>query len=126
MNACPKNAIRLIPGNNGFVYPIIDSAGCTGCKTCIRTCPTLDAQTHPSPRQTPLGIHAAWNKDESIRLASSSGGMFSALAVSVLEKGGVVYGATMQEDLNVRHIRVADLDGLSRLRGSKYLQSHIG
>lgn len=126
MNACPKNAIRLVPNTQGFAHPLIHSTDCTGCKTCLRTCPVLHAGTHPSPQKKPLAVYAGWNTDTSIRLASSSGGVFSALAMAVLEQGGTVYGAAMQEGLNVRHIRVNTPEGLSTLRGSKYIQSDAG
>lgn len=95
MNACPKNAIRLVPNTQGFAHPLIHSTDCTGCKTCLRTCPVLHAGTHPSPQKKPLAVYAGWNTDTSIRLASSSGGVFSALAMAVLEQGGTVYGAAM-------------------------------
>lgn len=120
MNSCPKNAIKLVPDAEGFVRPRVHSMDCTGCKTCIRICPVLHAESHPSPQQNPLAVYAGWNKDESIRLASSSGGIFSALAISILKKGGTVYGAAMGENLRVRHIRITTPEELSTLRGSKY------
>lgn len=126
MNSCPKNAIKLVPDGEGFVRPRIHSMDCTGCKTCIRICPVLHAESHPSPQQSPLAVYAGWNKDESIRLASSSGGIFSALAISILKKGGTVYGAAMGENLRVRHTRITTPEELSTLRGSKYIQSDTG
>lgn len=126
MNSCPKNAIKLVPDAEGFVRPRVHSMDCTGCKTCIRICPVLHAESHPSPQQNPLAVYAGWNKDESIRLASSSGGIFSALAISTLKKGGTVYGAAMGENLRVRHIRITTPEELSTLRGSKYIQSDTG
>ena len=37
--ACPKNAIRMIADEDGFVYPIIEEEQCVGCHICIRVCP---------------------------------------------------------------------------------------
>ena len=56
---------------------------------------------------------------------SSSGGAFSFFARKVLEEGGVVFGAYMSNDQNLKHIPIFDIDGLDKLRGSKYVQSDI-
>lgn len=58
--------------------------------------------------------------------ASSSGGAFSILARDVLSSGGAVYGHAFCDDLRVCCIRVDSIEGLSRLRGSKYVQSDMG
>lgn len=43
----------------------------------------------------------------------------------VLDEGGVVYGCTCKENVEITHIRVADKSDLDKLRGSKYVQSDI-
>lgn len=75
----------------------------------------------------PLKVYACYNTDLDIRLGSSSGAVFTALAESVIEKAGVVYGVAMTEDCYAAEfIRVEDKIALSRLRGSKYLQAKVG
>lgn len=64
--------------------------------------------------------------DEAVRKASSSGGAFTALAAKVIADGGEVYGAAWSETLDVEHRRVTALSQLQALRGSKYVQSHLG
>lgn len=65
--------------------------------------------------------------DNDIRYESSSGGVFSILAKSFINDGGVVYGTAMSEDCKEAiYKRVNELVDLSCLRGSKYLQSKIG
>ena len=44
----------------------------------------------------------------------------------VISQGGVVFGAAFVGDMQLRHIAVETLEGLELLRGSKYVQSHIG
>ena len=72
---------------------------------------------------------AVWtmrNRDAEERRCSSSGGIFSPLARKILLSGGTVYGARQFSALDVRHVRVASLQELSALRGSKYIQSNLG
>lgn len=60
-------------------------------------------------------------------MISSSGGVFSALALAVLENNGIVYGAAYDDGRPdaVEHLRLSRSDGLSAVRGSKYLQSWL-
>lgn len=62
-----------------------------------------------------------------IRLNSSSGGLFFAIAEYIIDNGGIVYGVAMSEDCyNAEFIRVSDKVGLERILGSKYLQARPG
>lgn len=60
------------------------------------------------------------------RKISSSGGAFSVFAKWIIAQGGIVYGATINEKFEVMHIGVESAEELSKLRGSKYVQSIIG
>ncbi|MDQ4678546.1 Coenzyme F420 hydrogenase/dehydrogenase, beta subunit C-terminal domain, partial [Stenotrophomonas maltophilia group sp. RNC7] len=70
--------------------------------------------------------YAAWNKNQKILDESSSGGVFGVFAKYVLEKEGLVFGATYSEDLSVNHISIHSMEELILLQGSKYVQSNIG
>lgn len=70
--------------------------------------------------------YAFKNGDEDIRRRSTSGGAFIAIAEWIIENEGVVYGASLSPDNTVCHIRVDSLEEISKLSGSKYLQSAIG
>lgn len=67
----------------------------------------------------------AFNNDLNIRLNSSSGGIFYALAYYVISKGGTCYGATIDKEGNVEHIRISDVEEIRLLMGSKYVRSQI-
>lgn len=69
---------------------------------------------------------AVKHKDEKVRAASRSGGVFTALSDAVLEKGGVVYGAVLDENMTAQHVRAADRETCDRMRGSKYVESRLG
>ena len=74
-----------------------------------------------------MTTYAAYAKDDNLRAESSSGGIFSLLARRILAVGGIVYGAAMSDDCySAEIIGVEDEEGLSRLRGSKYLQARPG
>ena len=68
---------------------------------------------------------AVINALEDDLMESSSGGVFSILARSVLSAGGVVYGHEFAEDFSVRCVRIESIDDLPKLRGSKYVQSNM-
>jgi hypothetical protein len=63
---------------------------------------------------------------DTIKKESTSGGTFYLIAQSVILQGGSVYGAAYMNSFHVSHIRVDSLDGLKKLRNSKYVQSEIG
>lgn len=74
-----------------------------------------------------MKVYACYNKNEEVRLKSSSGGVFSLLASEILSVDGAVYGVAMSADCYyAEFIRVVDAEDLGRLRGSKYLQAQTG
>lgn len=68
---------------------------------------------------------AAIDSDGDELMLSSSGGAFSVLARRVFDLGGVVYGHAFDDGLHVGCVRAESLDGLSAMRGSKYVQSDM-
>lgn len=116
---CPKKCIEMKRDNNGFYFPVVDESLCIRCGKCLGTCTTNISRDVDILPKAFVGYH----RDSKIRANSSSGGLFYALASKILLQGGCVYGAAYSEDLEVQHCRVADLDGLSRLMTSKYVQS---
>lgn len=122
---CPKDAIDMVAGNDGFFHPVINDEKCIRCMACENACPILKKGININRYKEP-SAYACWNKDELIRKESSSGGVFSAIARTIIEDGGVVSGAIYTESMKVAHIVCNDIQGLSKLRGSKYVQSELG
>lgn len=119
---CPVQCISRVESSAGFDIPSIDYNRCLGCGKCISVCHKLnDVELHQ-----PNVAYACWTKDADQRSRSSSGGAFYALAHSILKMGGVVYGATMRNDLQVCHIAINEIQNIYRLQGSKYVQSDLG
>ena len=119
---CPKQCISLREDAEGFLYPEVDTSHCVNCGLCEQVCPELHADAERQPLQT----FAAINPDAGVRLASSSGGVFTALAEQVIDAGGVVFGAAFDAHWEVRHRYAETREELAAFRGSKYVQSVIG
>lgn len=120
--SCPNKCISMEQDFEGFLYPKIDIQACSNCNLCERSCPVLlKKQVDNQPV-----AYAAFNKDETVRLNSSSGGVFTLLAEEVLSQGGIVFGACIDHDFNVVHDYVDKIENISNFRGSKYVQSNIG
>lgn len=121
-HACPVSAITFLPDEEGFLYPSINKDKCINCGLRERVCPVA----HPSYSNSEApAAYAAMVKDVEQRKKSSSGGMFYAIACWILQQGGKVYGASMDENHQVKHIGVDNVNDLQLLRGSKYVQSDL-
>lgn len=119
---CPKQCISLKEDNEGFLYPIVNTDTCVDCGICEKVCPVLN----PEDTHEPLKVLAAKNRDEKIRMESSSGGIFTLLAEPIIREGGVVFGARFDEEWQVTLDYTETIDGLSAFRGSKYVQARTG
>ncbi|MCD7856411.1 MAG: Coenzyme F420 hydrogenase/dehydrogenase, beta subunit C-terminal domain [Clostridiales bacterium] len=71
-------------------------------------------------------VYAVKHQDESVREASRSGGIFTALSDLVLESGGIVYGCVLTEDFRAVHVRADGAYLRNQMCGSKYIQSELG
>lgn len=120
--ACPRRCIRLCDDQEGFLYPWVDENLCVDCGKCEKVCLEL----HVNAPREPLKTYAAKNKNEEIRRESSSGGIFTLLAETAIDRGGVVFGARFDENWEVMHDYAETKEGLKSFRGSKYVQSRIG
>ena len=119
---CPKQCISWEQREFGFRYPQIDKDACVNCGLCEKVCPTDKALEVPVEQK----VYAAVHKDTEVLAKSTSGGAFTAIADAIFAQGGIVYGAAMLDDMQVKHIRTTGKDDFEGLRSSKYLQSDTG
>lgn len=120
MAACPKDAVSLHPDAEGFLKANIDTAKCVECDMCRKVCSALNEPCKTKARET-----FAFKAEDELRRKSASGGAFAALAKRILQDGGVCYGAACDENFKVSHIRCDSIDDLSKLLGTKYVQSDM-
>ena len=67
----------------------------------------------------------AFRHKNEVLLESSSGGAFTALANVIISRGGVVFGACFDKELNVVHKKAETIEECFKFRGSKYIQSSM-
>lgn len=118
---CPTGAVRMQERELGFLYPTVQQDLCLECGKCIDVCQIgRDMENNPAEQSYYAGQHHS----REIRMQSSSGGVFSALAQAVIQDQGIVYGACFDEEWKVCHVSAATMQGVSGMYGSKYIQSH--
>ncbi len=123
MNICPVNAIEMTPDSQGFLYPSANTQTCISCGKCESVCPILNPEKESAFEQEAYIIQ---HKDPEILKDSTSGGAFTAIAESVLDEGGVVFGAGYGENFRVIHKFAENSGELHSFRNSKYVQSDKG
>ena len=119
---CPRQCITMASDAEGFLYPVVDSSKCVDCGMCEKVCPVISK----GDARRPIKAFAAKHGDEQVRMGSSSGGAFTAIAKSVIARQGVVIGAAFDSHWGVEHRCADTIDGITSFRGSKYVQSRIG
>lgn len=119
VSVCSQNAISL-KDKNGFLTPIINEDKCISCRKCLQNCSLVKIPIINEEKEFYIGQ----SKNKNILMSSSSGGIFSEIAMCVLEEGGVVYGSAQQNLYDVETIRVDNVLDLEKLRYSKYSQTN--
>lgn len=120
-NICPVDAITMKEDEYGFRYPEVDKNKCINCGLCEKACPIINIKNIENKPKA----YACFNNNESVRLESSSGGIFTLLAEYIIENNGVVFGAAFNDSFMVSHIKIEFKEEIEKLRTSKYLQSNI-
>ena len=121
LNICPTQAISMEEDNEGFLFPVIDEKKCISCNRCKDVCPSLHPQYDNSENPDVYGFQAG----SEFVTKGSSGGAFPVLAESVINEGGIVFGAVFDNDWSVVHKAAEDYGQLKELAFSKYLQSDV-
>lgn len=122
-NVCPHKAIEMRPDALGFLFPKINQELCVDCGLCERICVmdnVADIDWEKEPQAFSFRLKSI---DELAK--SQSGGAFYALACNAIHQGAVVYGAAFDTQWSVTHQKVVTIEGLDKLRMSKYVQSDI-
>lgn len=120
MEVCPVHCINVKKDSYGNDIPFINKEECVSCGKCQEVCPIINRVKLRQPSK----VYAAFSNNSIIHKGAASGGVASELALEIIRRGGVVYGAAQTKDLIIEHIRIDNKEKLDRLKGSKYVHSH--
>ena len=120
IDACPTKCIKPIEDEKGFLYPEVQIEKCIHCKKCDTVCPIQKQNEILIEKAL---FYAARNKDIEIQRSSSSGGVFTAFAESIIENKGYVFGGGWKNN-SVSPIEIKNKTELESVRRSKYVQSN--
>ena len=119
--SCGVKAISFYEDAEGFMQPTVDDALCVECGKCLKACPVNTVNVFENPKTG----YAAKAKDKDDLRQGSSGGLFYAMAKTIIQAGGVVFGCGNDENLMPRHFIATSLEYAKKMRGSKYVQSDM-
>lgn len=119
ISICPVSALTMGQDIDGFYKPQLNSSLCIKCRKCVEKCPC----NHPQYINTAQPLCYAFNGHDEIQKVSATAGGFQILAKNFISRGGKVAGAAWTKELKVEHILVDNLQDLSKLYKSKYVQS---
>lgn len=123
-DTCKHNVIKIVEDKNGLWYPIINNDKCIECCACEIKC-NLVCNGEQKRRNNIENFipYTAWNKNSEQRNISTSGGSFAAIASYILENGGIVCGAAINNN-RIKHIFIDSKKDLPLIQGVKYIQSN--
>ena len=119
---CPTKTIQMQEDQEGFLYPtIIDASKCIGCQKCINICILKSRAFNKTKIKRTFSGYLNNDKD---LLKSASGGLATIIARRFISEGGIVYGVSYSDDYDrAVFIRSTTIEGLEKLRTSKYIQA---
>lgn len=117
-DVCPQQAITIHKSVAAY-SAIIDTNKCCNCGLCHKIC---QINFQPQFRE-PIFSTQGWAKDENIRYRSSSGGFATALEISFILNGGIVYSCTYK-DGEFCFASASTVEEVSKFAGSKYVKSN--
>lgn len=98
-NVCPKCAITMRVDNCGESHPVVDMSKCIHCGLCEKVCPGVEGVE--LRRNGKPEVYCCWLKDAARRKESTSGGAAFAISQAVIKKGGHVWGAAYNDQMDV-------------------------
>lgn len=126
INKCPRKAISFVKDKYGFIFSQVDNEKCVNCALCEKVCPIIN---HQNQQELNHRAFIAYSKNDRVRFNGSSGGIFGSIALDFFQQNNtnrVVYGASFNESLKLELAPATNVELLTPLYKSKYLQSDLG
>lgn len=124
ISACNHGALYKRLGEDGHYYIELNKDKCLKCKMCEYVCPAVNELKGYENNLHQTMPYKGWSKEEEYRTNGTSGGVFPAIAQSIIKQGGVVVGACMEHN-DCYHRVVECIEELPLLQGSKYIYSNV-
>ena len=119
---CPVSAITMEMDQEGFYYPVINKEKCIHCHKCEQICPF---HTQKDQKEKPKAF-AARIKNYDTLVASSSGGMFTAISNWFLErKYAIACSFYLANEYKVKYRLIESSFERDKALGSKYMKSDL-
>lgn len=119
-SVCGVKAISMRYDKEGFSYPVVDEGKCINCTLCTRVCPMTNECENKSPY---IKSYGGYSTNERIINSCASGGVATALALTVIRNGGIVYGVRFNGEYSAsEYARIDNVEDLRALCSSKYVQ----
>lgn len=119
---CPVHAVFMVEDKKGFFYPDLKQEDCTNCGKCENICP---ANNIYKGNMGYSDVYAANNRNLETRYRSASGGMFSAFALEMLERGGSIAGVAYTKGNACEHRIAETRKEFEAFQSTKYFQSDM-
>ena len=104
VHKCPKQCLRMSQDKDGFFFPIVNNReACIDCSLCAKVCPMENMVESDYPHT----FYGAYNTNKTDIVNSSSGGIYPSLAKWIISQGGIVFGASLDDEHKLYHIGVS-------------------
>ena len=123
-DVCAQKAITMTSKGELHAYPMIDTERCVQCGRCMAVCPSLQCKGEQISAGSMQCYYYSWSKSMDERMASTSGGVGSALMRYAMNEGYYVCAPAFDDKWMLAHHITNDIKDIDSLRGSKYLQSN--
>lgn len=121
---CPQNCISMAPNEEGFLFPTVDLHTCINCGVCSSYCP-INTDGNDLKNSGKRKYFCAIISDNDKLIKSSSGGVFRIVADWFVDNNALVCGCVYNDQMVATHIISNRIEDISRMCGSKYVQSKI-
>ena len=96
----PEKSYKYAAGSRGLLYPFVEISKCIDCKLCDSACPI---ENKIESKMFDRKAYVLRAKDVEVVSTSTSGGFVTPLGEWILNQGGVICGATYNEEYKVIH-----------------------